>query len=123
MRIKFIYFSRFISCVILILIFPLFNPSTYLYKTIDYNPQRCFIKFIPMILLFVTSVLLAYIALAIVLNVLKHRNKSDSLKIAFFHPFWYFLYDIVTMEEAGKKSSGVFWMHFSMIRAIRTHLR
>jgi hypothetical protein len=121
MKIKFIYFSR--VYIILHFDFDFFNPSTYLYKMVDYNPQRCFIKFIPMILLFVSLVLLAYLVLAVVLNVLKHKNKSDSLKIAFFHPFWYFLCDIVTMEEAGKRSSGAFWMHCLTIKTIRTNYR
>lgn len=76
-----------------------------------------------MILLLVSSIVLTFVGLAIVLNVLKHKNKSDSLKIAFFHPFWYFFCHIVMTEEAAKKSFGAFLMPYSMIKTTKMFLK
>ncbi len=61
-------------------------------------------------------VILAIVAnplIIIALNILKWKNKSKSLKIAFFHPFWYiFLSKKVMMVEEDKRFFGAFSMLF-----------
>jgi hypothetical protein len=76
-----------------------------------------------MILLLVSSIFLTFVGLAIVLNVLKHKNRSDSLKIAFFHPFWYFFCHIVMTEEEAKKSFGASSMLYSMKKTTKMFLK
>lgn len=77
---------------------------------------------------FEVLVILAVVAnplIIIALNILKWKNKSKSLKIAFFHPFWYLFYlKKVMMVVEGKRSFGAFLMLFyNLIKKITFNLQ
>jgi len=51
--------------------------------------------------------LLTFLVLFALLNYKKIKSKNiNKLKIGFFHPFWYKIYYLATMEEEGKKCCG-----------------
>jgi len=70
-----------------------------------------------MILLLASIFVVIYVGLFVVLNILKLKNKSNTLKIAFFHPFWYILqvYKVTTVE-VDRKFSGAFSMPYWITR-------
>lgn len=56
------------------------------------------------------AVLVFYLFLVIILHIRKRLQRSQTFRVAFFHPFWYDSSDIATTAVADKKYSGAWSM-------------
>ena len=63
-----------------------------------------------MILTLLAIPLIGYLVLALLLNIRKSKTRNPkSVKVAFFHPFWYMLAHSAMMVEEAKKFYGL-WL-------------